>query len=378
MSNFDEMISVMKTVDYSEKKQFLEYLLKMAEHNSKQFSSEDKEALLSYAYEEVKQMILCIPKAITYKEKDVIFDCENFLMGLIMIFSESPDNLSADSLEDIKTLTEMVEKERYIENTLDDIFEKEQIEETDINRLLYLVRECSDEYQKSKLFLGLLHYQQELTKLNDSAKQILTQYIISEIGRLSALDSEDGWNTLELLADVSKYFANEGVLDALGELMVLGHNNISFFAVETFLSLGRNVPQSVVDALAEDLEYANLTYEALQKQGKTELFPKMYANEEYLAKSDLVHWLTYPTELGKAPDEIVYIGKIKPLFKSEVFYVFKYRSDSKTLDDNLKNKWLIGWSSTEGGTFSNFDEFALYEKETTEKTLKFIKKNIIG
>ena len=39
-------------------------------------------------------------------------------------------------------------------------------------------------------------------------------------------------------------------------------------------------------------------------------------------------------------------------------------------EDELKNKWLVGWSSNEGGTFSNFDEFAPFEQETTEKTLK--------
>ena len=108
------------------------------------------------------------------------------------------------------------------------------------------------------------------------------------------------------------------------------------------------------------------------------MFPTECTTEEYLAKSDLVRWLTYPTELGKAPDEIVYIGKIKKLFKKEVFYVFKYRSNSDTLGDDLKNKWLIGWSSRDGGTFSNFDEFAPFEQETAKKTLRLIQKKLIG
>ena len=49
----------------------------------------------------------------------------------------------------------------------------------------------------------------------------------------------------------------------------------------------------------------------------------------------------YPTELGKAPDDIEFVGKITYLFKKDKYYVFKYRSDSDTLSDNLKNKWLI-------------------------------------
>lgn len=58
--------------------------------------------------------------------------------------------------------------------------------------------------------------------------------------------------------------------------------------------------------------------------------------------------------------------------------IFRYKSDSDNLSDELQNKWLIGWSGDKGGTFSQFDEYALYEKKTPEKTLKYIKKKLIG
>ena len=61
-----------------------------------------------------------------------------------------------------------------------------------------------------------------------------------------------------------------------------------------------------------------------------------------------------------------------------MFYVFKYRSDSDTLDEEKKHKWLVGWSSDEGGTFSEFEELAQFEKNTPEKTLKALKKRIVG
>ena len=228
------------------------------------------------------------------------------------------------------------------------------------------------------LFLGLAHHQQEMSKLDGDAEQAMADYIVGETRRLMALEGDDAWNTLELIADVSKYFADDNVIAALKDLLRLGRNHINAYAVDTLCGFGIDVPQSVIEALARDLEYANTTYHILQRQGKTALFPAECATEEYLAKSDMVRWLTFPTELGKAPDEIVYIGKIKQLFKKEVFHVFKYRSDSDTLEDALKNKWLVGWSSNEGGTFSNFDEFAPFEKEPTEKALKLIKKKLIG
>jgi len=378
MSKFNEMIDTMRTLGYAEKKQFLQYLAQVSERAKHQFSQGDKEVLLAYAYEEMERMLSDIPTVSTYKEKDVIFECEDYLLGIVMHLSNSPSNLTRDMTMKIKALAELVRKERYIENLLDDIFEKDTISETDVKQLLYWVRQTTDEYQKSKLFVGLAHYQQNLDKISDGAKQLLTEYIITELQRLIPLDNEDARNTLELLADISKYFADEKVIGLLLELLKMGNNAISYYAVETLCGKGVDVPKTVIEALARDLVYANLTYSVLQRYGKTAMFPIECATEEYLAKSDMVRWLTYPTELGKVPDEIVYIGKIKQLFKKEVFHVFRFRSDSDTLEDALKNKWLVGWSSNEGGTFSNFDEFSPYEHETTEKALKQIKKRIIG
>lgn len=378
MSKFDEIIAMMKTVDYREKKQFLEYLVRMAEQARGQFSQEDKDALLAYAYEEAEHMLKAIPEAATYKEKDLIFVCEDFLMGIVMHLSGSPANIPQDKQLKLRALAELVNKERYIETTLDSIFEQPAITKTDMNRLLYWARQCGDEYQKSKLFQGLTHYRKDLSKLDDGARQAMTDYIVSEMRRLMTLDSEDTWNALELLADVCKYFEDEAVVAALTELMQMGRNHINFYAVDSLCAMGRQAPPAVVEALAQDLEYANLTYGALRRVGKTDLFPARYATEEYLAKSDLVRWLNYPTELGKSPDEIVYIGRYKKLFRKEVFHVFKFRSDSDTLDEEKKNKWLVGWSSDEGGTFSNFDEFAPFEQESTQKTLKLIGKKLIG
>ena len=47
------------------------------------------------------------------------------------------------------------------------------------------------------------------------------------------------------------------------------------------------------------------------------------------------------------------------------------------LSEEQKNKWLIGWSSNEGGTFSNFDEYEKFDKGTPEKTVKYIKKKLL-
>ncbi len=378
MSKLSELIAQMKSVDYQEKQQFLEYLLRVAERNPKVFSSDDKTALLAFAYEEVENMRRDIPACTTYKEKDNIFTCEDMVMGLIIHLDGTPDKLPQEKIQKLQPLVELVNSERYVETTVDSVFSQASITDIDVTRLLYWTRQTNDEYQKSKLFQGLLHYRHYTHKLTSDAKQKLSAYIASEIRRLMTVDSEDARNALELLADLCLSFPDEDVLSALTELLTLGHNHINYYAVATLCNLGRDIPQSTIDALAMDLEYADLTYKALQQAKRTGLFPAKYANEEYLAKSDLVHWLTYPTELGKAPDEIVYIGKVKKLFSSETFHIFKFRSVSDTLQVDKQNKWLLGWSSNKGGTFSEFEEFAPFDNMPIEQALKLIKKKIIG
>lgn len=378
MSQFDEIIETMETSEYSVKRQFLQYLVQAAERGRHQFAPEDTSALLDYAYREVDTMLAAIPVAADYKEKDMIFTCEDFLMGLIINLCPSPAKIPQDKLMKIKALTELVKKERYIETTIDSIFEQPAVGTAEITRLLYWVRQTGDEYQKTMLFYGLIRHQENLGKISADAKRMLTDYITSELRRLMELNNGDAWNGLELLADVSKHFADENTVAALQELLRLERNHINVHAVDTLCVLGGDIPQPAIDALAKDLEFADTTHCILLRHGKAALFPAEYATEVYLAKSDMVRWLAYPTELGKAPDAIEYIGKIKQLFKKEVFHVFKYRSDSDTLGDDRKNKWLVGWSSNEGGTFSNFDEFAPFASESTEKTLKLIKKKLIG
>ena len=378
MSKFDEMIQTIKNSNFQDKKQFLQYLVQMTEHGGHQPVREDNIALLEYAYWEVDNLRRVIPETESYKEKDPMLICGELLLGLVMGVCKSPSRIPQDKMQKISALAETVKKERYIENTVDDIFEQSSITETDINRLLYWARQCTDEYQKGKLFEGLAHYQKDFSKLDSGANQAMAAYIASEIPRLMALNCEDAWVVLELIADVCKYFVDENIIDALMELLQLGRNHINVYAVDTLCGMGLDVPQPVIESLARDLEYAFIAYHILQRQGKTAQFPAECTTEEYLAKSDLVHWLSFPTELGKAPDAIEYIGKVKYFFKKEVFYVFKYRSDSENLNEEQKNKWLIGWSSDDGGTFSNFDEYAPFEQETTEKTLRLIRKKLIG
>lgn len=383
MSQFDSVIASMKNEAYPAKKQLLEYTLQLLENmrkRKKKLDPEDRNALLEYAFGEVDGLLAAIPKGADYKEKDQIFECEDQLLGLIMHLCPNSEELPQSVRTKLRILMDLVEKQRYIEVTIDRLFDQNAIGEEEIGSLLDMAAQTRDEYHRGRLYAGLLHYRKEFSKLSDGARAGLAEYLARDLQRYLAMKtlSEDCVNNLELIVDVSRFFPEDGIIDLVARAMKLGYSNVNYYAVKTLLTAGRSVPAHFIRTLAEDLGYAELTYTMLKKKGRPELFPKEYTTPEYLAKSDLVHWLMYPTELGKKPDEIEYLGKITYLFRKNVYYVFKYRSDSDTLGEELRNKWLIGWSSEDGGTFSNFDEYALFELDTIPATLKNIKKKLIG
>lgn len=383
MSQFDSILSSIKNESYLSKKQLLEYMLRIVRNiqkNNKPLEQDDKTAILEYAYGEVDALLAAIPNTASYKEKDLIFACEDLVLGLIMHLCPTPSEISPEVQTRINMLVETVAKERYIETSLESLFKQKTIEESEVSKLLSLVNQTNDEYQKGVFYAGLDHYKGQISKISDAAKAQITAHLTVELKRYLNQDrlTDDDVNNLELIADISRYFADGEIIGLLQEVLKKGYNNINYYAAVTLFYLRESVPTETIVSLANNLEYANLTYALLVNYGKQNLFPKECSTPEYLAKSDMVRWLTYPTELGKEPDEIEYIGKITYLFKKEVYYVFKYRSDSDTLDENLRNKWLIGWSSEDGGTFSNFDEYALFEKATINATLKNIKKKLIG
>jgi len=361
---------------YEEKNNILRYILHAFQQKKVKITAGDKKELADFAFGEVKALMDLIPTVESYRKKDEIFAYEDNLLGLIMLCHGSPMEIGADHLQDIQTLMELVNKERFVENAVDNIFKEGQNDKVAVAQLISAVNALKDEYHKGMVYQGLLHYTKEIESLPADSKALFARHLNSELKRYLETPLDDVIvSVLELLCDAVQYFMEESTDPLLYEILKLGKNNISHFAVATLVAAKRSVPPEAVEALAKDLEYAHMTYGLLRKYGMTSLFPAKYADKEYLAKSDLVHWLTYPTELGRVPDEIEFLGVVDK--KGEDYYVFRYTSQSDTLGDELKGRWLIGWANDEGGTFSNFNLYEEYEGKNLEKTLKNIKKKLL-
>lgn len=381
MSKFNELIGAMKAAAPAEKQQLLQYLMHNLEKLPKsRLTAEDREALLGYAMDEVDSLLVQIPATPDYRTKDALFTCEDFVFGLVMYLCPNAEALPAGGKDKLQFLMALVQTARILENTLDKLFEQDSIGGDGAEKLASMVEKIPDEYRRGKLWAGLIHYREQFSKLTDGAKAVFSALLGRELERYLSMAERSGdiLENLELMADLCADLPCADTRRQLLQLLELGRGNIAYFAASSVLALKQELPQSAVEALARDLGYANMTHALLNRHGLASRFPAECATEEYLAKSDLVHWLLYPTELGQEPDEIEYIGKATWLLKRDVYHIFRFRSDSATLSDDCRGRWLIGWSNADGGTFSNFDLYDTYAKATPEATVKNIKKKLIG
>ena len=376
MAQFFELLNhINETESYDQKARMLSVIVKFIETKKGKIPQDDKAEIVGFAFAEIKKLLSAIPEAKNYRQKDEIFSYEDNLLGAVMLCHASAAKIPEENLNDIKALVELVDKERFIERAIDDIFEKGNNAKENVEQLFCALIPLKDEYQKGQLYNGLLHYQHLIPALPNDSKKLFADYINGQLKfYLSTELTEEMCTSLEMLSDVAQHFATDEILTNLTALLKIEKSSIRYYTVRSLLATKQEIPQEIIVSLANDIVYADMTYAILKMHGKTDLFPAELANEEYLAKSDLVHWLTYPTELGKEPDQIEYLGKVK---KKEIYHIFCYTSDSDNLGEDLQGKWLIGWSNNEGGTFSNFDLYSDFEQKTVEKTLKVIKRKLL-
>ncbi|MDE6617432.1 MAG: hypothetical protein K2K13_00090 [Clostridiales bacterium] len=377
MSQITEMLDSVKNTDkYSEHANLLSYIGNIV-LKTNSLSRADLEYIVRFSVDEMRRLLTVIPTVSTYKKKDEIFNYEDKLLMLYTLAGKNTDFATDADIEVIKELVTLVSAECTIETAVDKLFKQNTVSKSDIDKVIEIVKPITDEYRRGKFLQGLNEYKDGIKKLSPEAQAALAEYLADEAERLISIAQPDSDEMVELeyLADVCKHCITDRLLDLLERAVQSCADNVRYYALETLLNNNRTVTESIVKPLAEDLEYAELTYGLLCKHGKQALFPAELNNAEYLAKSDMVHWLVYPTELGKKPDDIQLLGSGK--VKKEVYYVFKYKSDSDNLSDDCVNQWLIGWSSPDGGTFSNFDLLRDYEKKTVEKTVKHIIKKLI-
>lgn len=133
---------------------------------------------------------------------------------------------------------------------------------------------------------------------------------------------------------------------ALRQAESLEDPRVGLFAVLSLLELGETpAPESLRD-VAGDPESRGHLFRRLQSSNALDLMPSSERTQEKLAEADMVAWLTYPTELGRAPDQIELMNTAEVDAGADggvfVYYVFRFRTHEPHW--SAKDGWMAGIS----------------------------------
>ena len=248
MANFAAIIEeIKKAEEYHTKASMLAIILSSFQDRKVKILPADRKELSEFAFLQIGELIELIPAVETYKEKDEIFAYAETLMGLVTRCYASRDEVEEDKLNSMKALYEIISKERFVENAIDDIFSNGKNTKADIKELIDTLSSLKDEFQKGQLYQGLLHYRNNIKDLPVDSSILLSDYIASEMKRYLDSDLDDtAVNNLEFACDVCQFFINDNIISLLNEVLKLGHSNLNYYAVSTLLGAGESVPESVI------------------------------------------------------------------------------------------------------------------------------------
>lgn len=378
MDYFAEIIAMIRKEDnYIKKAQYVELIIDFFKLPLFILSSsrEEKKLITEFIYGELDRLCNEIGSQKTYKKKIEVLAYVGQLLYLLPKCYLIPGFVSKDKMKLVERMNSLIEDTMYIEYAIDEMFKFGTAQPSDLNRLFTLLKPIKEEYHKGKFYTSFIEHYKKFPEMSEETIGMVSEYLLSEIERYLAGElDEDIINNLKGAADLAKFFMNERLLELMYKLIELDNKVITDKVVSTLLLTCDPVPQEAINLLAYDLSYAQSLHVVLETVGKTELFPAELSNKEYLAKSRMVQWLSLPTVLNKVPNDIEYIGSTE---KSDVYYIFRYKSDSDKLTEEYKNKWMIGWTSFDRETLTRFALYDEVVQETTEQTLKYIKKNML-
>jgi hypothetical protein len=141
---------------------------------------------------------------------------------------------------------------------------------------------------------------------------------------------------------------------------------LKYHALAYQLKAGNPPELGLIDDVAKSAEMRRKLAGALYEAGHFELLDEKWRTQEAFAESDMVCWLTHPSELCAVPDQIEPLGKL-PFLTDDVveglLYVYRFRVDEPHWA--AKDGWMVGWAGpypvtgpleyAGGYTFSKFE-----------------------
>lgn len=253
-----------------------------------------------------------------------------------------------------------------------------------------IVRVANDSYNgiADCMYLILLKHDPKGDFLKEEQKKELLGGIAAKLTDLLAYFKQEekihqsAFTALEILLDVTCYLNNEEI-DLLVQDMVETNKLDTaclLFAIKNYVIHEMPVEEEYMNIVASNPEYAYRLYNILEKEGKQDIFPQKYNTQEYIAKMHMIEWLRYPTELGKIPDEIEYVGIVE---EDEIqYYIYQFKEKEGAFQDFGYMMGISGGfpkqekptSFHTGITFSKFEPIEQDYKRQAEEMIAFVQK----
>ncbi len=164
-----------------------------------------------------------------------------------------------------------------------------------------------------------------------------------------------------ILLDLMGYLKSPAYLNDIALGLSTLDPHLQYCAALSLLRMDFDASPELFESIAASPEMRGTLADSLVQMGRPELFPKRYLNQQALAESELVRWLTFPTELGRPPDEIE-LMEVVSYDAGEVgtldYYVFRFRTVGAHW--SAKRGWLAGWT----GPYRRDEGLQIYAEDT--------------
>jgi hypothetical protein len=211
--------------------------------------------------------------------------------------------------------------------------------------------------------LIILNNDPELRYFNEEEKNILIEATIRKLNDIkNYIDNnkdihESVYNDLEVIIDLSSYLKNQEISNLVVKLSSYKLNYSAHLFIIKY-KLINEIEINNLDKMLENLDEIERLVSIYEKCNKIDLLPLDKITQESIAKSNMMRWLEYPTELGKMPESIELLDEFEVDGLS--CYAYKFKDSTFKIKD-----YMIGVSGgyekgkitarDTGWTFSNFE-----------------------
>lgn len=211
--------------------------------------------------------------------------------------------------------------------------------------------------------------------INATVKKLdeIINYIKNNTNKINPLVYDD----LEIIIDLACYLKSQEINKRVDEIdNLLTDNKMDIFIIKYKIINNLTPIESKIDRIKKDEENLITLYRIMEKLKVNNKYLSD-VTQEMIAKSDMIKWLIYPTELGSKPDKIELLGNF--IFNDTKCFAFSFSKE------NFKeNSTLLGISggypidnissNTCGYTFSKFDKLSDNWKNQALELATFISK----